>query len=98
MLRVKGKSNRVASANNRQSHSHLHVMRAIYNKYNQLISTGLSTGNPLAVSTGKSVALAFMDGQQEGLPKEKSVCGQDSQGKERMWTGKTLNSAENVIY
>ena len=38
-----------------------------------------------------------MDGQPDRTPQEKNVCGQDSRGKERMWTGKTLNSAENVI-
>ena len=47
-----------------------HQKVLIMNKYNQLISTGLSTGNPLAVSTGKSVALAFMLGWKNSFLSE----------------------------
>ena len=64
---MKGKSNCVASAYttvNCHMYMRLHVMCAIYNQYNQLISTGLSTGCPLAVSTGESVALAFITVQR----------------------------------
>ena len=48
MLHVKGKSNRVALAYttvNCHMRMRVHVMRAIYNKYNQLICPLVSTGN-----------------------------------------------------